>query len=65
MEEIRVYVINMGRLSVDSDTLTDEEFMDIAEEQGSVFSIEGFTNLFNTESITSLGHEIRFITIEN
>jgi len=44
-------------------SMTDEEFMDLAEEKGSVYSLKGFEDAFNEEEINSSIEAIRFITI--
>ncbi|HSE99816.1 MAG TPA: hypothetical protein VLA48_02880 [Nitrososphaeraceae archaeon] len=67
MKEIKVYLINIG-LTIDGVTdedylLDDELFMNEAERQGSVFSIEGFTREFNSDvlEISNSQSYIRFI----
>lgn len=44
------------------DELTDEEFMEYAEEQGKVFSLQGFKAAFNTDEV-GRGH-IRIMWVE-
>lgn len=67
MKEIKVYLINIG-LTIDGITdedylLDDDLFMDEAERQGSVFSIEGFAREFNNDvlEISNSQCYIRFI----
>jgi hypothetical protein len=66
--EIRVYVVNIEDERVDDVEvigLTDEEFMFEAEEQGKVFTLQGFQNAFNEN--LGVGQDvdvIRFIEVE-
>lgn len=66
MKEIRVYVVNVW----DSENyfhnayVSDERFMEIAEKQGSVYSLKGFEIAYNTENIDSSSTYIRFIEVE-
>lgn len=60
MKEIRAYLIHID--SCDNyDLLSDDEFMDIAEEQGTVYSLKGFAQAFNNEMIDDLNYWLRFI----
>ena len=64
---IRVYVINLDKLDVvkGSDDYSNEEFMNMAEEQGTVYTLKGFQNAFNyEESISSFNCYLRFIDTE-
>lgn len=67
-KEVRVYVVNTidERVSdIDSFTdLTDEEFMFEAEEQGRVYTLEGFQRAFNFNEVDSQIDLIRFIEVE-
>jgi hypothetical protein len=59
-KEIRVYMIPV----VDdkgSDDYTDEEFISIAEEEGTVYTLKGFQDTFNYEDSIDFGHYIRII----
>ncbi len=56
-KEILVY----GILYIDADTLTDEEFIDKAEEDGLVWSLKGFEQHFNQRYISSDDMTIRII----
>ena len=66
MNEIRVYLIDTDLLLADINysELTDEEFMEEAEEQGGVYSLQGFQNAFNYSDINANAEVIRFITIK-
>lgn len=69
MIETKVCVINDEEidLSKSVNDLSDEEFMSIAEESGSVYSLKEFENIFNdNESEEELNpdyHFIRFIKV--
>lgn len=54
----RVYVIKVAD-DKGSDDYTDEEFMTLAEEQGTVYSLKGFQDAFNYEEIIDFNHYIR------
>lgn len=61
--EKRVYLINMDL--VENDFLfysaTDEQIKNIAEEQGTVYSLNGFKNVFNNDEINFFNSFIRII----
>ena len=65
MKEIRVYVVD-----VHSDTdeliplLSDEEFMNVAEHNGTVYTLQGFQYAFNNDLINSSEEFIRIIEVE-
>lgn len=65
MKEIRVYVVD-----VHSDTdeliplLSDEEFMNVAEHNGTVYTLQGFQYAFNNNEINSSAEFIRIIEVE-
>ena len=71
--ETRVYVVkNIDSIGLMSDILiddkhytdlTDEEFMTLAEEDGTVYTIQGFQEAFNNEEINSAIDVIRFISV--
>lgn len=68
-KETRVYLIDLTNdfSGVDVgnwNNITDEQWIQLSEEQGNVFSLDGFQKQFNNELI---GYEtyIRFITIDN
>lgn len=65
---IRVYIINLDKLDdiVGADDYSDEDFMEIAEGQGTVYTLKGFQNAFNCEeSITPFNCYLRFIETES
>jgi hypothetical protein len=47
----RVYAIDLYELD-DDVPINDDEFMDIAEQQGKVWTLEGFERSFNNEEIS-------------
>ena len=65
MKEFRVYVVD-----VHSDTdeliplLSNEEFMNVAEDNGTVYTLQGFQNAFNNDEINSSEEFIRIIEVE-
>lgn len=67
--EIRVAVIDITQLTEEQQNTKDyhdisnEEFYTIAEEQGTVFTISGFTNAFNETEVSTTDDVIRFIPI--
>jgi hypothetical protein len=64
--ELRVYVINLRLpvyIDVFSPSLTDEQFMTVSEE-GSVYTLQGFTDAYNKDIKLSMIYElIRFINV--
>lgn len=50
----RVYAIDLYELDTEIPVwdLNDEEFIDIAEQQGKVWTLQGFENAFNNEQIS-------------
>lgn len=72
MKELRVYVINIEDVDFERqmpvnttvEELSDEDFIEIAEEQGLVYTLNGFTQAFNNENINSSTDIIRFIEVE-
>ena len=64
--ETRVYVVDTEDDRMDDvywEELTDEEFMFEAEEQGRIYTLEGFTEAFNLEEINSSLDVIRIIQV--
>lgn len=61
--ETRVYVVDMNDNDFDGDNTTDEEFMTLAEENGRVYTLDGFQEAFNFEEINSSIDVIRFISV--
>ena len=63
--ETRVYVVDMNENDFDGDNTTDEEFITLAENNGRVYTLEGFQQAFNFEEINSSIDVIRFISVES
>lgn len=65
MKEKRVYLIDLHTLKGGEQHayLTNEEFIEKAEEQGSVYSLSGFQTSYNTNGLDSIFKRsaIRFI----
>jgi hypothetical protein len=66
-QETRVYVIDLNNDTSEVEignwnNLTNEQWIDLSERQGYVFSLEGFQKAFNNEEIPYDTY-IRFITI--
>lgn len=65
--ETRVYVIEAHQSLRFNEKiythLTDEEFISIAEENGTVYSTQGFQNAYNNDDINPSFQVIRFINI--
>lgn len=65
MKEFRVYVVD-----VHSDTdeliplLSDQEFMNVAEDNGTVYTLQGFQQAFNNDEINSSEEFIRIIEVD-
>lgn len=65
-KELRVYLIDIEKLDecIGADDLSDNEFIEIAEEQGTVFSLKGFQESFNrTDEINTTNQYLRIIEI--
>ena len=65
--ETRVYVVNQEDSEKEVQNLTDEEFMDIAEQWGRVYTLQGFQETFNNQK-DEVSHSedfIRFINVPN
>jgi hypothetical protein len=69
MKEIKAYVINDEQLDLYETSvydLTDDEFMRLAEESGSVYSLSEFEKIYNANESEELNpdyHFIRFIAV--
>ena len=60
MKEMRVYVLDVSLMG----NYTDEEFIEKAENYGSVYTLKGFENAFNNEELSTVVDYIRFIEVE-
>lgn len=52
--ETRVYGINIDELDINLSEVEDMEFIEIAEQQGYVFSLKGFESYFNESEVHPL-----------
>lgn len=54
--ETRVYLIDLHLIDLSTihSNLSNDEFIDIAEEQGTVYSLNGFNDAYNTNQLDSL-----------
>jgi uncharacterized protein (DUF2164 family) len=62
--ETRVYVVNQEDTTTEVEELTDEEFVEIAEEWGRVYTLQGFQDTFNKEK-DEVSHSEDFIRFIN
>lgn len=59
--EIRVYVVDVDDNNYNGDETSDEDFMNMAEADGRVYSFEGFQYAFNFGEVNTNTDVIRFI----
>lgn len=75
MKELRVYLVDIGQIDEYKDgvgadidnvaSLSDNEFMELSEQQELVYTLTNFANVFNFgEEIDSYNQYIRFIEVE-
>ena len=65
MKEMRVYVIDTYLIEEENAiNYTDNDFMEVAERLGTVFTLKGFENAFNSEELNTHVDYIRFIEVE-
>jgi hypothetical protein len=66
MKEIRVYVVNCDNYEgcEDLQAISNLRFIEIAEEQGTVYSLKGFENNVNADWLGLDNAYIRFIEVE-
>lgn len=60
-KETRIYMIEVDEKG--SDDYTNEEFMTLAEEQGTIYSLKGFQDEFNYTDNISTNYYIRILNI--
>ncbi len=67
--KIRVYLLDLHKLPVSTihSELLDDNFMSLAEEQGTVYSLSNFAMMWNTNQLDSITHHsvIRIIQTDN
>ena len=65
MKELRVFIVTLSKEVPEPHVLGDEDFMSIAEKNGTVWSLEGFERAFNVNNeVDSSVDIIRFIEVE-
>lgn len=64
MKETRVYVVDLDMLGNSDDFVTKEKFMEIAENTGRVYTLEGFQSAFNCEEVNTHTDIIKIIEVE-
>ena len=65
MKEMRVYVIDTYLIEEENAiNYTDNDFMEVAERLGTVFTLKGFEKAFNNEELNTHVDYIRFIEVE-
>ena len=65
MKEMRVYVIDTYLIEEENAiNYTDNDFIEVAERLGTVFTLKGFENAFNSEELNTHVDYIRFIEVE-
>lgn len=62
--ETRAYVVDTNFATCFANDLSDDEFIELAEEQGRVYTIQGFQEAFNLQEINSGIDTIRFINVK-
>ena len=63
MKETRVYLVDLTKIeySISPRYWDDEQFITVSEEQGSVYSLEGFQNAYNNDENNQNNTIIRII----
>ena len=61
--ETRVYVVDTNDNNYNGDETSDEDFMDMAEADGRVYSLDSFQNAFNFSEVNTDIDVIRFINV--
>lgn len=66
MKEIRVYVVSCDNYEgcEDLQTISNLRFIEIAEEQGNVYSLNVFETSYNNDWLDTINTYIRFIEVE-
>ena len=64
MKELRIYVVNVDTLEEQTGLITDDVFIELAEKQGTVYSLKGFELAFNYQELNTSTDIIRFIEVE-
>lgn len=64
MKELRVYVVDIDIIENYTGFITDDIFMELAEKQGTVYSIKGFEIAFNYQELNTSTDMVKFIEVE-
>lgn len=66
MKEIRVYVVSAYDYEGDEiiTELSNDDFMELAENQGNVYSLNAFETSYNNDWLDTINTFIRFIEVE-
>lgn len=64
MKELRVYAVDVDILEEQTCSITDDVFIELAEKQGTVYSLKGFELAFNYQELNTSTDIIRFIEVE-
>lgn len=64
MKELRVYAVDVDILENYTNLITDDVFIELAEKQGTVYSLKGFELAFNYQELNTSTDIIRFIEVE-
>lgn len=64
MKKLRVCAVDIDTIEEQTCLVTDEIFMQLAEERGTVYSLKGFELAFNYEELNTSTDKIRFIEVE-
>lgn len=62
--ETRAYVVDTNFATCFANDLSDDEFTELAEEQGRVYTLEYFQEAFNSQQINSASDIVRFINVK-
>ena len=61
--EVRVYLVNRSKIKINPQSISNDEFINLAEEEGNIYSLNGFINAWNSLELNHLLvlHYIRII----
>ena len=63
MKETRVYVLDLETVENYEDCISDEKFIELAENRGTVYSLGGFQSAFNDQYINTSTDIIRILEV--
>ena len=64
MKELRAYVVNVDVIENYAGFVTDDIFIELAEKQGSVYTLKGFEIAFNYQELNPSTDMVKFIEVE-